>query len=190
MESLLKSRSFSGEECFCRCRLDPDIDVDCRSNTNEGAGWADYGNDATEAKVYDFLRGQYAPFTNESFSKALDLYPVKDFKNPSGQGQQMYGEARYVCSANLITGNAKRLGLSSYHYHYNNAHLGSNHGSENGAFFGPPATANAEDTALFEDMRKFWTSFVTTGNPVVGDENGLKWEVCSLIRVRVSLVDK
>jgi len=51
--------------------------------------------------------------------------------------------------------------------------------SELGAFFGPPSSANADDLALFEAMREYWTSFVTTGQP--SGKNGIAWKVHTLI---------
>lgn len=58
---------------------------------------------------------------------------------------------------------------------YNNPHLGSNHAAELDAFFSTPAAANAMDQALFQSMREYWTSFVTTGRPV--SSNGVEWGV-------------
>lgn len=58
---------------------------------------------------------------------------------------------------------------------YNNPHLGSNHAAELDAFFSTPPAANAMDQALFQSMREYWTSFVTTGRPV--SSNGVEWEV-------------
>jgi hypothetical protein len=61
---------------------------------------------------------------------------------------------------------------------YDNPHLGSDHGAELAAFFSPPASANADDLALFEAMREYWTSFVTTGVPVA--KNSPAWKVSRL----------
>ena len=58
---------------------------------------------------------------------------------------------------------------------YDNPHLGSFHGDDLDAFFSPPSKANADDLALFEAMREYWTSFVTTGQPSA--RNGIAWEV-------------
>jgi carboxylesterase type B len=58
---------------------------------------------------------------------------------------------------------------------YDNPHLGSFHGDDLDAFFGPPSKANADDLALFEAMREYWTSFVTTGQPSA--KNGIAWKV-------------
>jgi hypothetical protein len=67
--------------------------------------------------VFNFLQGQYATFTTESFAKALTLYPLSDYGNSLvTQGAQMYGEVRYICPALLITGNAKKANLTAYHY--------------------------------------------------------------------------
>ncbi|KAF9022535.1 Carboxylesterase [Hymenopellis radicata] len=157
-------------------------------NTNEGASWAsDLSGDAntsldnaTEVTVYNFLRGQYGSLTNESFNRALELYPLEGYGTYDLQGQQMYGEARYICSAVLITQNAAKFGLPSFHYHYNNAHLGSGHGSELAALYNAPSSnANANDTALFENMRQYWTSFATSGRPVAS--NALSWRAVSML---------
>jgi carboxylesterase type B len=64
---------------------------------------------------------------------------------------------------------------------YDNPHLGSDHADELEAFFetrepfATSAVADAKDNALFHSMREYWTSFVTTGQPV--SSNGIAWEV-------------
>ncbi|KAH9480168.1 Lipase 1 [Psilocybe cubensis] len=148
------------------------------SNTNEGANWSASLKDAaantsmpnaTEVTVFNFLLGQYASLTNESFARAMDLYPLETFGNSfSLQGQQMYGEARYICTAAMITGAAAQKN-KAYQFHYNNPHLGSNHGAELDAFFSPPSNSDSSDQDLFSKMREFWTSFVTTGIPTSTD---------------------
>ncbi|THV05668.1 alpha/beta-hydrolase [Dendrothele bispora CBS 962.96] len=146
------------------------------SNTNEGAGWssglpdpaANTANpNATQETVFNFLRGQWNSFTQDSFNLALDLYPLENFNGSFDlQGQQMYGEARYICPAGLITAGAAAAGLDAYQYHYDNPHLGSNHSDDLEAMFPPtPTTANHKDLALFETMRELFTSFVTSGKP-------------------------
>jgi len=107
----------------------------------------------------------------------------------------MYGEARYICTAALIPGSLStrqkayqyQLSYLVSHYcysliflslkinSYDNPHLGSDHTNELGAFFSTPTTANAKDTALFQSMREYWTSFVSKGQPV--SSNGVAWEV-------------
>ncbi|KAK0449727.1 Alpha/Beta hydrolase protein [Desarmillaria tabescens] len=151
------------------------------SNTNEGADWssniaAPWANtrtpNATEDTVYFFLQGQYHTFTNESFVKALELYPLADYSNSFDlQGQQMYGEMRYICTAILITEAAKQSGLDAFQYRYDNPHLGSNHGADLAALFpSSSSSANADDLALFEAMREYWTSFATGGTPMAQNE--------------------
>ncbi|KAL0066490.1 hypothetical protein AAF712_006533 [Marasmius tenuissimus] len=86
------------------------------ANSNEGANWSNRLTDpnantsmpnATENTVYNFLKGQYATFTRDSFENARALYPLEDYNNSfSLQGQQMYGETRYICTASLMTGGA------------------------------------------------------------------------------------
>ena len=65
---------------------------------------------ATEETVFNFLRGQYAGLLgNASFNnaQAVKLCPLKDYANSfSLQGQQMYGECRYICTALMVTGAA------------------------------------------------------------------------------------
>ncbi|KAK0470485.1 Alpha/Beta hydrolase protein [Armillaria novae-zelandiae] len=147
------------------------------SNTNEGAGWssnipAPWANtatlNATEDTVYFFLQGQYHTLTNESFVKALDLYPLADYDNSYDlQGQQMYGEMRYICTAVLINEAAEQFGLDAFQYRYDNPHLGSNHGADlSGLFPSPASSANADDLSLFEAMREYWTSFAAGDMPI------------------------
>jgi len=62
---------------------------------------------------------------------------------------------------------------------YDNPHLGSFHSAELQAFFGEPSNADAKDLALFEAMREYWTSFITTGQPSA--KNGIEWKVHTLI---------
>lgn len=60
---------------------------------------------ATEATVFNFLQGQYASITHNSVDTGFEIYPLEEFnKSFSLQGQQMYGEARYICTAAMITG--------------------------------------------------------------------------------------
>ncbi|KAF4622411.1 hypothetical protein D9613_009120 [Agrocybe pediades] len=40
------------------------------------------------------------------------------------------------------------------------------------------ASANAADKALFQSMREYWTSFVTSGKPV--SKNGVVWQPTTL----------
>jgi carboxylesterase type B len=85
-------------------------------NSNEGSKWSARLPDpsantsmpnATEATVFNFLRGQYASLGQALFNDAVKLYPLKDYANSfSLQGQQMYGECRYICTAPMITGAA------------------------------------------------------------------------------------
>lgn len=92
------------------------------SNTNEGAHWSAELSDpnantsmpnASETTVFNFLQGQYASAQKASFEKALELYPLEDYGGSfSLQGQQMYGEARYICTAGMIAGFASKLDKS------------------------------------------------------------------------------
>ncbi|KAK7461071.1 hypothetical protein VKT23_009000 [Stygiomarasmius scandens] len=159
------------------------------SNTNEGAGWsaglpdqsANTANaNTTEMTVFNFLSGQWIPFTRTSFNHGLDLYPLTDFGGSFDlQGQQMYGEARYICTAGLITAGATAAGLDAYQYHYDNPLLGSNHGDELQAMFPPvPSKADANDLALFAAMREFFTSFVTTGTPT-SNSTTVHWDAAT-----------
>ncbi|KAH9480174.1 Lipase 1 [Psilocybe cubensis] len=161
------------------------IPVISGSNTNEGAHWASTIPDpaantslanATETTVFNFLIGQYPNLTSESIiNTGFSLYPLNDFGgNVSLQGQQMYGEARYICSALMATPAVPAFGDSAYQYHYDNPHLGSNHEDELQAFFNPPTDADHNDLALFEIMREYLTSFVTTGKPV--SKSGPEWQ--------------
>jgi len=84
------------------------------SNSDEGSSWSATLADpsantsmpsATEDTVFNFLQGQYPTLTHASFDDAVELYPLKDYENSfSLQGQQMYGECRYICTASMITG--------------------------------------------------------------------------------------
>ncbi|KAF7318501.1 hypothetical protein HMN09_00359500 [Mycena chlorophos] len=92
---------------------------------------------ATQTTVYNFLAGQFATLTRESFNTAVaKYYPLEAYNNSfSLQGQQMYGELRYICSALLITGAATNFGLPGYQYHWDNPTIGSDHGIDLYAFF-------------------------------------------------------
>ena len=94
------------------------------SNTDEGARWSALLPDisantsapnATESTVFNFLQGQFDGLTQQSVNQAIEeLYPLEEYNNSlSLQGQQMYGEARYICTAALIAGN-----LSTYEKAY------------------------------------------------------------------------
>lgn len=60
---------------------------------------------ATEITVFNFLQGQFNGLTQQSITQAIEeLYPLDEYNNSlSLQGQQMYGEARYICTAALIS---------------------------------------------------------------------------------------
>ncbi|KAJ7618531.1 Alpha/Beta hydrolase protein [Roridomyces roridus] len=154
------------------------------SNTNEGAHWsAGLANpaantseaNATETTVYNFITGQFSTFTRASFDKAIaELYPLADYNNSfSLQGQQMYGEMRYICSAVLIAGAAHDFGLPAYQYHWDNPTLSSDHGADLNAFFDGTRTFDADDQAIVNAMRGYFTSFVTDGTPVAA--NAITW---------------
>ncbi|KAJ7875186.1 alpha/beta-hydrolase [Mycena leptocephala] len=147
------------------------------SNTDEGAHWsASLPNsaantsspDANETTVYNFIAEQFSTFTHASFQTAItQFYPLADYNGSfSLQGQQMYGEMRYICSAVLITGAAQKFGLKAYRYHWDNPRLSSDHGAELNAFFGGTRTFDAPDQALVDAMRRYFTSFATSGTPV------------------------
>jgi len=156
------------------------------SNTDEGAHWSAGLPDpsantsmpnATEDTVFNFIHGQYDTVTRSSINRAFGLYPLQSFSGSlSLQGQQMYGEMRYICTAAMITGSASRFN-KAFQYHYDNPHLGSFHGNDLQAFFGSPANSNQDDLALFEAMREYFTSFVTTGTPEA--RNGIAWRPVS-----------
>ncbi|KAJ7711144.1 hypothetical protein B0H14DRAFT_3021324 [Mycena olivaceomarginata] len=81
----------------------------------------------------------------------------------------MYGEMRYICSAVMITGAAQNFGLKAYQYHWDNPTLGSDHGFELYAFFAGTQTFDDADQALVNAMRRYFTSFATSGTPVAAD---------------------
>jgi hypothetical protein len=74
--------------------------------------------DATQETVFNFLRGQYPFLTKETFDRAVELYPISDYGNFSLQGQQMYGEMRFICAAELITSSYAEEGLKAYRYRW------------------------------------------------------------------------
>ncbi|KAJ7490788.1 Alpha/Beta hydrolase protein [Mycena latifolia] len=146
------------------------------SNTNEGANWSaklpnasanTSSAKATEMTVYNFLAGQYTTLTNQSFQAAVaQYYPLSDYGGSFGlQGQQMYGEMRYICTALLVTGAAYDAGVNAYQYHWDNPTLGSTHKDELVAFFNLTQVFDPADAALAAAMREYWTSFVTSGTP-------------------------
>ncbi|THV04488.1 alpha/beta-hydrolase [Dendrothele bispora CBS 962.96] len=161
-----------------------------RSNTNEGATWSNSLRDsnantsmpnATELTVYNFLQGQFASLTEVSFERALELYPLEDYNNSLIlQGQQMYGEMRYICTALLVNSGIHGIGQPAYQYRYDNPIHGSNHAYDLQAMF--PANLQAitdleEDSkVLFAAMREYWTSFVTGGSPV-SKSSSANWEL-------------
>lgn len=68
---------------------------------------------ATEQTVVNFIRGQYTTLTQASVNRGFELYPPSSFNGSFGlQGQQMYGEARYICTAALISGSASHFKTS------------------------------------------------------------------------------
>ncbi|KAJ7736015.1 Alpha/Beta hydrolase protein [Mycena maculata] len=157
------------------------------SNTDEGANWsAELPNPsantssphATETTVYNFLAGQFNTLTSASFQEAVaQYYPLADYGGSlSLQGQQMYGEMRYICSAVMITGVAyDAWDLTTYQYRWDNPTLGSTHGDELVAFFNETIVFDAADAQLAATMRQYWTSFVTSGTPVSNVTGAIVW---------------
>ncbi|KAJ7683525.1 alpha/beta-hydrolase [Mycena rosella] len=158
------------------------------SNTDEGANWsATLDNplantsfpNATEATVYNFLAGQYNTLTQASFQTAITrFYPLSDYNGSfSLQGQQMYGEMRYICTAIMIIGAAQDAGLKAYQYHWDNPTLGSTHADELAVFFNGDEVFDPDDEALAIAMRQFWTSFVISGVPTAN--SSISWQASS-----------
>ncbi|KAJ7500513.1 Alpha/Beta hydrolase protein [Mycena galericulata] len=158
------------------------------SNTDEGANWSaklpDPSNTssptATETTVYNFLAGQYTTFTNASFQEAIQTYyPLADYDDSfSLQGQQMYGEMRYICTAVLVStvfAFDDRGDTPTYQYHWDNPTLGSTHGDELVAFFDDTEQLDPADQALVGAMLDYWTSFVTSGKPVSDAPCAVEW---------------
>ncbi|KAJ4489936.1 alpha/beta-hydrolase [Lentinula aciculospora] len=149
------------------------------SNTDEGANWsAELPNpaantsepNATETTVYNFLAGQWPTLSNASFTAALELYPLTDYDNSlSLQGQQMYGEARYICTGMMIAAAATRQGFNSFQYHYDNPDQGSDHGADLTGLFDSASGFSGNDSALFVAMQQYWASFVTAQDPNATD---------------------
>ncbi|KAJ7078981.1 Alpha/Beta hydrolase protein [Mycena epipterygia] len=144
------------------------------SNTNEGSHWsAELHNpdantsepDATENTVYNFLAGQWPGLTRKTFDVAIGprLYPASDFANFSLQGQQFYGEMRFICTALLIGGTFHDAGVPAFGYHWDNPILGSDHASELQMFYNigevfDPLDARAADAPVWETAK-------TNGSP-------------------------
>ncbi|KAF7358178.1 Carboxylic ester hydrolase [Mycena venus] len=146
------------------------------SNTNEGSHWsAELHNpaantsepNATEDTVFNFLSGQWPGLTRATFNTATspNFYPQTSFANFSLQGQQMYGEMRYICSGLMITGALHDAGIASFGYHWDNPILGSDHASELQMFYNIGEVFDPLDQILAVDMRAYWTSFATDGVP-------------------------
>ncbi|KAJ7683530.1 alpha/beta-hydrolase [Mycena rosella] len=149
------------------------------ANTNDGAHWSaglpnpnanTSSPNATETTVYNFIAGQWGTFTKASFRTAITkFYPLADYNGSfSLQGQQMYGEMRYICTASMVTGAASNFGLKAYQYHWDNPGptLSSDHGAELNAFFDGTEVFDPADQALVVAMRSYFTSFATSGTPV------------------------
>ncbi|KAJ7339065.1 Alpha/Beta hydrolase protein [Mycena albidolilacea] len=146
------------------------------SNTNEGTHWsAELHNpaantsepSATEDTVFNFLAGQWPGLTRATFARATSaaLYPQTDFANFSLQGQQLYGEMRFICTAILITGTFRDVGLDAFGYHWDNPILGSDHAAELQMFYNLAEVFDPLDAELAIAMREYWTSFATDGVP-------------------------
>ena len=93
----------------------------CSSNTDEGAKWSALlpapantsAPNATESTVFNFLQGQFDGVTQHSVA-IEKWYPLEHYNNSLMlQGQQIYGEVRYICTAAMIAGY-----LSSYQKTY------------------------------------------------------------------------
>ena len=56
--------------------------------------------------MFNFLQGQFDGLTQQSVNEAIEeFYPLEEYNNSlSLQGQQMYGEVRYICTAAMIAG--------------------------------------------------------------------------------------
>ncbi|KAF8212843.1 Alpha/Beta hydrolase protein [Mycena galopus ATCC 62051] len=150
------------------------------SNTNEGSHWsAELHNpaantsepNATEETVFNFLAGQWPGLTQATFNTATSMfYPESSFANFSLQGQQMYGEMRFICSGLLIAGSLHDVGVDAFEYHWDNPILGSDHASELQIFYNLTEVFDPLDEELAVAMRAYWTSFATDGVPAAKGE--------------------
>nr|GAT49217.1 predicted protein [Mycena chlorophos] len=157
------------------------------SNSDEGANWSaklpspanTSDPSANQTTVYNFLKAQYPYFTQTSFNTAIaTYYPLRAYGNYSLQGQQIYGEMRYICTALLVANATTAQGDDAYEYHWDNPELGSTHGDELVAFFNAPDPEDLDDddAALLEGMREYFTAFVTGGAPE-SDSVDVNWTV-------------
>ncbi|KAJ7612122.1 Alpha/Beta hydrolase protein [Roridomyces roridus] len=155
------------------------------SNTDEGANWsaklADPANTssptATETTVNNFLTGQYPTLSSASFQEAIDqYYPLSDYNGSfSLQGQQMYGEMRFICSAVLASNAFANSNQLAYQYHWDNPTLGSTHSDELVVFFNQTIVFDSPDQTLALAMRDYWTSFITSGTPTSDATGAPTW---------------
>ncbi|EIM84192.1 alpha/beta-hydrolase [Stereum hirsutum FP-91666 SS1] len=173
-------------EAFANGRF-AQVPVSIGSNTNEGNNWseglptssgANVGvSGATSQTVFNFLAGQFPNITQETFSLIEEQYPITSFNNSLElQTSAIYGEARYICTALLITGAVTNFSNTAYQYRYDNpdAQGFTVHGSDLTAFF----SFSNPSLPLFTAMRQYFTSFVTGGVPVATGEsnNEATWE--------------
>ncbi|KAJ7658415.1 hypothetical protein B0H17DRAFT_1196983 [Mycena rosella] len=123
------------------------------SNTNEGAHWS--------ASLPNPAANTSSPNATETTTAITEFYPLSDSNGSiSLQGQQMYGEMRYICSAVMITGAADDFGLKAYQYRWDNPGptLSSDHGAELNAFFDGTEVFDSADQAEIVAMRSYFTS--------------------------------
>ncbi|KAF7354614.1 Carboxylic ester hydrolase [Mycena sanguinolenta] len=130
----------------------------CQGLANPAANTAN--PNANETTVYNCIAGQFSTFTTESYQTALTLYPLADYNNSFQlQGQQMYGEMRYICSALLITGAAQ-----NFRYGGLSIPLGQSWANSD---------LQPRRGAVIDAMRLYFTSFATSGAPVAA--NSAAW---------------
>ncbi|USW58452.1 Putative carboxylesterase, type B, carboxylesterase type B, carboxylesterase type B, active [Septoria linicola] len=167
--------------------------------TNEGTGFA-YKNISTYGQSSTFLQSQFPALTPSQLGKINSLYPVEDtiqnFPNASRfwrQASDAYGDLRYTCPGQLVSGLLTNYSVPSWNYHWNvidppaNASGdGVKHTIDVQAIFGPEYTlGDAPDSykvggvnhAIVDVAQGYWTSFIRTFDPNASRRAGTPvWE--------------
>lgn len=156
------------------------------NNQNEGVFFVPQASTAQE--VITFMNDNYPGLTSDDDAKIAEYYPLSDPAPPNApyfpSVEQAYGESTLICPAISILEAIRKADVEpawSYRNHiyddfYASIGLGTPHGYEEGAIFGPNNTNNpgrytapesfyTYNAPLVPVFMDYWISFVRTLSP-------------------------
>ena len=149
------------------------------SNTDEGTLFFLAGAPVTtEAGYLAALQARYGALADD----VAAVYPASSFPTPQDALERAFGDQILVCSTYDTARRAAAGGARTYLYNFARAipiailqalGLGAFHGAEIVYVFGSITPPTADDAALGETIRSYWTRFARSGDP--NGKGTVKW---------------